>query len=100
VLHNTLCNTLILEGKKIWHSKDTLIKFGQKSCLLSQSEAKEYYKECYEALVWAIDELESYLSEHPDFKIGKMMRDSWNMSLKEESIKELSDDTIRTWKDY
>jgi hypothetical protein len=50
--------------------------------------------------VWAIDELESYLSEHPDFKIGKMMRDSWNMSLKEESIKELSDDTIRTWKDY
>jgi len=91
---------LMLEGKKIWHSKDTLIKFGQKSCLLSLSEAKQYYKDCYEALVWAIDELENYLSKNPDFKIGKMMRDSWKHSLKEESIKELSDDTIRTWKDY
>lgn len=91
---------LMLEGKKIWHSRDTLIKFGQKSCLLSLSEAKEYYKECYEALVWAIDELENYLSEHPDFKIGKMMRDIWKHSLKVESIKEFSDDIIRTWKDY
>jgi serine/threonine-protein kinase HipA len=72
---------LMLEGKKIWHSKDTLIKFGQKSCLLSQSAAKEYYKECYDALVWVIDELESYLSEHPDFKVGKMMLDSWELSL-------------------
>jgi serine/threonine-protein kinase HipA len=90
---------LMLEDKKIWHSKDTLIKFGQKSCLLSLSEAKEYYKDCYDALVWAIDELENYLKVHPDFKIGKMMRDSWKMSLKEESIKEL-DDFIRTWKEY
>jgi serine/threonine-protein kinase HipA len=91
---------LMLEGKKIWYSKDTLIKFGQKSCLLSLSEAIKYYEECYDALVWAIDELENYLSEHPDFKIGKMMRDSWKISLKEENIKELSDDIIRTWKDY
>ena len=91
---------LMLDGKKIWHSKDTLIKFGQRSCLLSLSEAKEYYKECYDALVWAIDELENYLIEHPDFKIGKMMLDSWKHSLKEESIKELDDDTIRTWKNY
>ena len=91
---------LMLDGKKIWHTKDTLIKFGQKSCLLSLSEAKECYKECYDAVVWAIDELEEYLSEHPDFKIGKMMLDSWKHSLKEESIKELDDDTIRTWKDY
>lgn len=91
---------LMLEGKKIWHSKDTLIKFGQKSCLLSLSEAKKYYQECYDALLWAIDELEIYLSEHQDFKIGKMMLDSWRLSLKEESIKELDDDTIRTWKNY
>lgn len=91
---------LMLEGKKIWHSKDTLIKFAQKSCLLSLSAAKEYYNECYDALVWAIDELENYLNEHRDFKIGKMMLDSWKLSLKEESIKELDDDTIRTWKNY
>jgi len=91
---------LMLEDKKIWHSKDTLIKFGQKSCLLSQSEANKYYKECYEALVWAIDELESYLTENPDFKIGKMMLDSWRLSLQEVTIKELDDDIIRTWKNY
>lgn len=71
-----------------------------KSCLLSQSEAKEYYKECYDTLVWAIDELQSYLKVHPNFKIGKMMCESWKLSLKEESIKELDDDIIRTWKDY
>lgn len=91
---------LMLEGKKIWHSKDTLIKFGQKSCLLTLSEAKKYYEECFEALVWAIDELESYLTENPDFKIGKMMLDSWRLSLQEVTIKELDDDTIRTWKNY
>ena len=91
---------LMLDGKKIWHSKDTLIKFGQKSCLLSQSEANKYYKECYEALIWAIDELENYLNEYPDFKIGKMMLDSWKLSLKEVSIKELDNDIIRTWKNY
>jgi serine/threonine-protein kinase HipA len=91
---------LMLEGQKIWHSKDTLVKFGQKSCLLSLSEAKKYYGECYDALVWAIEELESYLAKNPDFKIGKKMLDCWNLSLKEETIKELSDDIIRTWKNY
>ncbi len=91
---------LMLEGKKIWHSRDTLIKFGQKSCLLSLSEAKKYYGECYDALLWVINELEKYLTKNPDFKIGKMMLDSWKLSLKEESIKELDNDTIRTWKDY
>jgi len=91
---------LMLEGKKIWHSKDTFIKFGQKSCLLSQREAKEYYKVCYDALAWAIEALEIFLSKNPDFKIGKMMCETWKHSLKEETIKELDDDTIRTWKDY
>ena len=61
---------LMLNGKKIWHSKDALVKFGQKSCLLSQSEANKYYEECYGALVWAIEELESYLVKNPNFKIG------------------------------
>lgn len=51
-------------------------------------------------LIWAIDELENYLNEYPDFKIGKMMLDSWKLSLKEVSIKELDNDIIRTWKNY
>ncbi|MEA2112204.1 MAG: HipA domain-containing protein [Campylobacterota bacterium] len=83
---------LMLEGKKIWHSYETLIKFGQKSCLLTLNEAKEYYTHCFDALNWAIEELEDYLLQNPDFKIGKMMLDSWK--------KELDDDTIRTWKNY
>ncbi|MCK9256784.1 MAG: type II toxin-antitoxin system HipA family toxin [Sulfurospirillaceae bacterium] len=91
---------LMLNGKKIWHSKDALVKFGQKSCLLSQSEANKYYEECYGALVWAIEELESYLVKNPNFKIGKMMRDSWKLSLKEEEMKELDNETIRPWKNY
>ena len=91
---------LMIEGKKIWWSKDTLIQFGQKSCLLSLSEVKEYYKECFEALCWAIDELEQYLLNNSDFKIGKMMLDSWKLSLQEMTTKELDDDIIRTWKNY
>ncbi|MDK2062897.1 hypothetical protein PT520_10235 [Aliarcobacter butzleri] len=67
---------------------------------MSLSEAKKYYGECLAALVWAINELASYLAKNPDFKIGKMMLDSWKLSLKEETIKELDDDTIRTWKNY
>ena len=91
---------LMLEGKKIWWSKDTLIKFGQKNCLLTLTEAKEYYAECFEALTWAVGELEKYLLKNPDFKIGKMMLDSWKLSQNEESKKELDNDTIRTWKNY
>ena len=91
---------LMLEGKKIWYSKDTLVKFGQKSCLLTKSEAKEYYQECFDALAWVIGELDDYLLKNPDFKIGKMMLDSWRLSMQEVNIKELDDDTIRTWKNY
>ncbi|MDD3476952.1 MAG: hypothetical protein PHI38_08790 [Sulfurimonas sp.] len=50
--------------------------------------------------MWGIGELEGYLTTNQDFKIGKMMLDSWKLSLKEVSIKELDDDTIRTWKNY
>lgn len=91
---------LMLEDKKIWWSKDTLIKFGQTSCLLTLSEAKEYYQECFEALIWVSGELEEYLLKNRDFKIGKMMLDSWRLSQQEVTAKELDDDTIRTWKNY
>ena len=81
-------------------SKDTLIKFGQKSCLLKESEAKVYYRECFDALVWIIGELESYLAKNSHFRVGKMMLDSWRLSMEEKSVKELGHDTIRTWKNY
>lgn len=91
---------LMLEGKKIWWSKHTLVKFGQTSCLLKESEAKEYYQECFDALCWVIGELEEYVLKNRDFKIGKMMLDSWKLSQQEITVKELDDDTIGTWKNY
>ncbi len=90
---------LMLDGKRIWHSKDTLINFGQKYCLLSKKEATQSYEECEDALRESITELEEYIDKNPHFKmIGERMIDSWRLSLKEKAIKEISDDTIRTWK--
>ncbi len=91
---------LMLNGKKIWWGKDAIIKFGQKSCLLSKSESLNYYGECLDALKWGIGKIENYLIDNQDFKIGKKMVDSWRLSLKEIDTKELDDDTIRTWKKY
>jgi serine/threonine-protein kinase HipA len=91
---------LMLDGKKIWWAKDTLVKFGQKNCLLSLNEANKYYQECFGALIWVIGEVEEYILKNPNFIIGKQMLDSWKLSTKEITTKELDDDTIRTWKNY
>lgn len=91
---------LMLEGKKIWWTKDTLVKFGQTSCLLSLTEAKHCYQECFSALVWVIDEVDKYIQKNPNFIIGRKMLDSWKLSMNETPIKELDDDTIRAWKNY
>ena len=68
--------------------------------MLSKSEALSYYGECFEALQWGITELENYLKENKNFTIGKIMLESWKMSLEEKNMKEVDDDTIRTWRDY
>ena len=55
--------------------------------------------ECETALIESIKELEKYIEENPHFeKIGKRMLDSWKISLDDKAIKEIGDDTIRTWK--
>ncbi|MDY0122503.1 MAG: HipA domain-containing protein [Sulfurimonas sp.] len=91
---------LMLKGKKIWWAKEALIEFGCKSCLLSKSEALSYYDECFKALEWGIAELENYLRDHQNFSIGQIMLESWKMSLEEKNMKEVDNDTIRTWRDY
>jgi len=91
---------LMLNGKKIWWGRDELIKFGQKSCMLTKKEANAFFDECYEALILGINELENYVSTNPDFKIGKMMIDSWKLSLKNLTIKEIDDAIIRAWGTY
>ena len=47
-----------------------------------------------------MDELEKYLEQNQNFIIGKKMLDSWRLSLQENTIKEVDDDTLRSWKKY
>lgn len=92
---------LTLNGKKVWFSKKELLKFGQKSCLLSKKDSEVYYEECLSALKISIKELELYVKENKDFSpIGKKMLDSWRLSLDEKDIKEIDNELIRSWKDY
>ncbi len=89
---------LMMDGKKIWHSRDTLINFAQQHCLLSRKEAQENYEECLDALKIAIVDLKFYIEQNSDFKIiGERMLDSWSLSLSGEALKEIGDDVIRTW---
>ncbi len=90
---------LTLEGKKIWHSKERLVHFGQKYCLLSKREANQHYEACENALRESIVELENYIENNRHFEtIGRRMVDSWQSSLEGKSLKEIDDDTIRSWK--
>ena len=90
---------LTLDGKKIWHSKDTLLNFAQKYCLFSKKEALKSYDECENSLIESMKDLSIYIKENPHFeKIGKRMYDSWELSLSHEPLKEIGDDIIRTWK--
>ena len=92
---------LTLNGKKVWFSKKELLKFGQKSCLLSKKESEIYYKECLDSLKLSIKELKLYIEKNKNFSsIGNKILDSWKLSLKEEDIKEMDDELIRSWKNY
>ncbi len=77
---------LTLEGKKIWHSKEHLVNFGQKYCLLSKREVNQHYEACENALRESIGALENYVENNRHFEtIGKRMIDSWRLSLKGET---------------
>jgi serine/threonine-protein kinase HipA len=90
---------LMLDGKKLWLNRDKLCKFGQKLCMLSKDEANEIYENCTDALKKSINEIEAYIKINPSFKIiGDRMCDSFRISLKDKTIKELPDELTRTWK--
>ncbi len=92
---------LTLGGKKVWCAKDELVKFGMKSCFLSKSEALSCYQDCEDALRESIANLKEYIKKNPKFSnIGNKMLDCWKISLKNETIKEISDDVIKSWKKY
>ncbi len=92
---------LTLNGKKIWWSKNTLLKFGQKHCFLSKTQSEVCYNDCFDALKLSINDLENYIQDNKHFKqIGLKMLDCWKLSLEEKDMKELDNELIRSWKAY
>ena len=89
---------LMMQGKKIWYNKESLVEFGVKHCLLTQKEADCFYVECVDALKESIIDIEKYIINNPDFKtIGRRMIESFKISLKDKTIKELPLELTRAW---
>jgi len=73
---------LMMQGKKVWMGREALITFGMKHCLLTQKEAANFYKQCTDALVESIAEIEGYMVDNPAFEtIGGRMIKSFKTSL-------------------
>jgi len=90
---------LSMDGKKIWQSKGSLLKFGMKNCYLSKQEAVGCYDMCITALKSSIQDLEEYIQKNREFEtIGGRMVDCWRLSLEEKDIKEIPVELTRTWK--
>ncbi len=89
---------LMMQGKKVWFDKEALVEFGIKHCMLTQKEADSFYVECENALKETISEIEIYIVNNSHFKtIGRRMIESFKISLKNKTIKELPRELTRTW---
>ncbi len=89
---------LSLLGKKLWFSRKELIKFGIESCYLSKKEANTFYDECVSAVRFSIDDIREYIVTNPHFEtIGLRMVNTWNLSLKNKTHKELPVEIRRNW---
>ena len=92
---------LTMQGKKVWFSQKELEEFGIKYCLLSKKEVSAIYQNCINALKETIQDIKSYINHNPSFKtVGAKMIDSFLLSLKNKTIKEIPNELIRTWKNY
>ncbi|NQY25960.1 MAG: type II toxin-antitoxin system HipA family toxin [Piscirickettsiaceae bacterium] len=89
---------LSMFGKKVWFSRKELIKFGTQSCYLSVKNANTFYDACLDAVKESIIDLQGYIVENPAFEIiGLRMIDTWNLSLKNETHKEVPIEIRRNW---
>ncbi len=89
---------LMMDGKKVWHNKEQLYKFGQTSCMLSKKEVEVIYEKCIDALKKTILDIENYIQKNPNFKtIGKRMCECFKFSLENKTVKELPNELTRTW---
>jgi len=83
---------LMLLGKKVWFSRQDLLSFGQKYCLLSQREAEVCYDLCVEAVVKIRQDIVSYAKENADFQeFSEKFVKILDFSLNENSIKAYKD---------
>jgi len=89
---------LSMFGKKLWFSRRELIKFGVDSCYMSEKSANIFYDDCVKAVQLSIIDLQDYIVKNPAFlTIGQRMIDTWNLSLKNETHKEVPVEIRRTW---
>jgi serine/threonine-protein kinase HipA len=89
---------LSMFGKKLWFGRKELIKFGVSCCYIAEKDANIFYDECVEAVKDSIVELRKYIVKNPSFKtIGLRMIDTWNLSLKNETHKEVPIEIRRNW---
>ncbi len=89
---------LMLDGKKLWYDRETLIQFGVKNCMLTAKEANAIYEKCIEALKEIIVDIEAYIELNPDFEmVGRRMCESFKHSLEDKTTKELPLELTRTW---
>lgn len=89
---------LTMNGKKLWYGKKELISFGIKNCYLSAKEVEINYGQCIRAIKKTEIDIEEYLKKQNSFfTIGKRMIDVIHISLQEQTIKEIPDETIRNW---
>ena len=89
---------LMMQGKKVWFDKASLVAFGIKHCLLSQKEADIFYEACAAAVKESIADIENYIAENPEFEtIGTRMIESFKISLNNQTIKELPLELTGTW---
>jgi len=92
---------LTMQGKKVWHSRDNLIRFGIKNCLLNKREAENIYDKCIEAVRETIVDIKEYLLDNPQFQtVANRMIDSFALSIiqQDTTLKELPLELTRTWR--
>jgi len=83
---------LTLFGKKTWFSKEELLEFGTKYCMLNQKEALEHFEVCIQAVKTIEAEIKVYIKSNKEFKdFGEKFLNIIAFSLKENLTKSYKD---------
>ena len=83
---------LTMFGKKVWVSKESLLKFGTTYCLLSEKEALKEFNICVGAVLTIREEIESYMESNEAFyTVGRKFISIIDFSLQENMHKEYKD---------